>query len=123
MAGSDGPVFPFLPLGARAEVTLSDDAGVRYVVKPEKPAAPGTKGGLLSFKVTRAGTYRVALGTAAWIDLLAGTRPVASVAHDHGPTCSGIRKMVDFELAPGAYVLQVSGSGVGTTGVLVTPLP
>lgn len=122
-AGTAAADVPPLTLAGRADVALADDAGVHYVVTPGKSGAAGSKGGLLAFLVTRAGTYRVALGTAAWVDVIGNGTSIASTAHGRGPACSGIRKMVDFALAPGAYVLQISGSGDPVTGVMVTPLP
>lgn len=122
-AGKSEQDIPHLTLGARADVTLRESSAVTYVRAPAKPAAAGSKSGLLAFFVAQAGTYRIALGTAAWIDVIGNGKSIASSAHDHGPACSGIRKLVDFALTPGAYVLQISGSAAGTTGVLVTRLP
>ncbi|ABE63535.1 hypothetical protein Nham_2757 [Nitrobacter hamburgensis X14] len=61
--------------------------------------------------VREAGTYRVALDSAAWIDLVRGRQAVISIAHGHGPACTGIRKIVDFPLAPGLYTLQIAANG------------
>lgn len=112
-----------IKLGGRVELMLAATDTVRFVHAPGKPAAPGSFGGMLAFTVARAGTYRIALGTGAWIDVVSGTTALNSVAHDHGPACSGIRKLVDFELTPGRYVLQIEGSKDAATPVLVTPLP
>ena len=32
---------------------------------------------------------------------------VKSATHGHGPACSGIRKMVEFDVTPGRYLLQI----------------
>lgn len=112
-----------LPIGTRVEAMLAPSDGVRFVHQPGRPGEPMSKGGMLAFTVVRAGTYRVALGTGAWIDVVSGTTALVSVAHDHGPACSGIRKLVDFKLTPGRYVLQIEGSKDAATPVLVTPLP
>lgn len=127
-AGTTGAGVPSLALGTRADVALVDATKVRYVLPLTRPATSGSNGGLVAFAVERAGTYEIALGTAAWIDVVGGTGSgtgvsLASSAHAHGPACSGIRKMVDFKLAPGAYVLQISASRDATTGVMVTLLP
>ena len=71
------------------------------------------------FQVARAGTYRVALGTSAWIDVVRAGRALPSQAHGHGPACTGIRKIVDFRLTPGRYVLQLSGTMATTLPVLI----
>ena len=69
--------------------------------------------------MTRPGTYRVALGAGAWVDMLRDGKAIASTAHGHGPACSGIRKIVDFPLTPGSYVLQLAGSPDANIPVLV----
>ena len=46
-----------------------------------------------------------------------------SVAHGRGPACSGIRKMVDFALEPGLYVLQIAGNGGPSLPVMIARLP
>ena len=80
-------------------------------------------GGLVGFSVTEAGTYRVALGSGAWIDVVRGGKAAASTAHGHGPACSGVRKTVDFPLTPGRYILQIAGNGTPSIAVMVTRLP
>lgn len=110
VAGATGTGAPMLPVGRGARATLVANDSVRYARQPDKPGATDTFGGLLAFTVARAGRYRVALGAGAWIDVVLGDRAFASVAHDHGPACSPIRKIVDFDLAPGRYLLQIAGS-------------
>ncbi|MEH3106471.1 MAG: homogentisate 1,2-dioxygenase [Sphingomonas fennica] len=112
-----------LPIGQGALATLLPTPKVAYAVRPEKPGGSVSRGGLFAFTVGEAGRYRVALGSGAWIDVLAGSAPVPSVAHGHGPDCSGVRKMVDFDLRPGRYVLQVAGNGGATLPLMVTRLP
>lgn len=124
VAGRTYSQMPALTPGERAEVTLADTAGVTYLAMPEHAPPPGSKGGLVKFAAATAGTYRVALGTGAWIDVLdAKAKPVASAAHAHGAACSGIRKTVDFKLAPGTYALQLSGSKDARAAVTVTRFP
>ncbi|WP_294087561.1 homogentisate 1,2-dioxygenase [Sphingomonas sp.] len=110
-----------LPLGQRVEVKLLSMASVDFDVAPEG-TAPGREGGLLMLVVPAPGRYRVMLGGPAWIDLVAAGKPLASVGHDHGPACSGIRKMVDFQLAAGRYTLQLSGAQTATIAVMVVPV-
>ncbi|GAA0679561.1 hypothetical protein FHT00_003171 [Sphingomonas insulae] len=109
-AGTGAAGAPMLTIGGGARATLVATNTLRYAHAPDKAAAPGSFGGLFAFTVARAGRYRVALGGGAWIDVVQGDRALISVAHDHGPACSPIRKMVDFDLTPGRYLLQVSGS-------------
>ena len=83
-----------------------------------KTAADGN-GGTLTLAVTAPGTYRVALGAKAWIDLVQSGKALASTSHGHGPKCTGVRKLVDFKLAPGNYAIQLSGSDAESVALLV----
>ncbi|PZU60898.1 MAG: hypothetical protein DI547_00125 [Sphingobium sp.] len=109
--------------GKAIDATLMQTPDVKYVVLPEKPGGTVSYGGMYLFKVETAGTYRVALGSGAWIDVLKGGQAMTSVAHGHGPDCSGIRKMVDFALQPGAYTLQVAANGAPSVRLMVSRLP
>ncbi len=109
-----------LTIGKPAQVALRAAADVPLGVAPERTPAPGTYAGLLSLSVTHAGTYRVALSTGGWIDLVdQNGKALKSVGHAEGPACSGIRKIVDFAVAPGRYTLQVSGAKTTELRVLI----
>lgn len=122
-AGRTAARATVMPLGVAVAARLPSTRDVRYVVRPEKPGGSVSHGGLFAFVVTTPGRYRVALGSAAWIDVLADGRAATSVAHGHGPDCTGIRKMVDFDLAAGRYVLQVAGNGGADLPLMVAKLP
>lgn len=64
-----------------------------------------------TFRIATAGTYGIALGEKGWIDLyrVRDTTPLTSTAHKHGPACSGIRKIVRFDLTPGDYQVVIGG--------------
>lgn len=109
--------------GAAIDATLQPTPAMQYPMRPEKPGGSVSYGGLFGFTVPKAGTYRIALDSGAWLDVLADGKPVASSAHGHGPDCSGIRKMVDFPLAAGPHVLQIAANGKPSLVVLVTRLP
>ena len=109
--------------GKAVDATLGRTGGIRYVVPPEKPGDAASYGGLFAFTVAKAGTYRVALGSGAWIDVLKGKTAIASSKHGHGPDCSGVRKMVDFPLTPGRYVLQIAAGKAAALPMMVVPLP
>lgn len=109
--------------GAAADLALADTPAVRYVVRPSHPGGSASHGGMLAFSVDSPGTYRVAIGSGAWIDVVKGKAALESTAHGHGPKCSGMRKMVDFSLRPGAYVLQVAGNGDARLPVMIAKLP
>ena len=107
--------------GRAMRVPLTRDA--RLTVAPGKVPAPGTHGGTFTLKVARAGRYRIALDAAVWIEVAhGGAHRLTSVAHGHAPPCSGARKLVDFDLAPGTYLVQLSGAAAPAATVLVARL-
>lgn len=112
-----------LAVGAAVDLALLPTPNVRYALRPENPGGSVSHGGLVGFAVDRAGTYRVAIGSAAWIDVVRDGVSAVSVAHGRGPACSGIRKMVDFALEPGRYVLQIAGNGGASLPVMLARLP
>jgi len=114
---SMGPV----DIGKTTGLRLQPSDKVAFALKPERAPAPGSFSGVYSFNVATAGTYRIALSAGAWIDIVRDGKTLASVAHTEGPPCSGIRKIVDFTLAPGSYRLQLSSARAEEMRVLVAP--
>ncbi len=112
-----------ITIGKAVDARLRPTPEVRYALRPEKPGGSVSFGGLYALTVEQAGHYRIALGSAAWIDLVQEGKALVSTAHGHGPDCTGIRKMVDFSLAPGRYLLQVSANAAPDMPLLVTRLP
>lgn len=112
-----------LTAGQAVTLALSPTPKIAYPVRPAKPGGSVSFGGLASFTVAQAGTWRVALGTGAWVDVVKDGAAATSIAHGHGPDCSGVRKMVDYSLEPGVYTLQIAANGEDKLTVLVTPLP
>lgn len=109
--------------GSARIVPLAPVGTIHFPVPLGRTPEPADKGGLLTIAVTQPGTYRIALGSAAWIDVVRGTTSVPSMAHAHGPDCTGIRKMVNFPLVPGTYGLQISSAAVDALPVMIVRLP
>ncbi len=109
--------------GQAVTMALLPTPKVAYPLRPEKPGGTVSYGGLASFTVKQAGVWRVALGSGAWVDVVKDGKASTSIAHGHGPDCSGVRKMVDYQLQPGRYTLQIAANGEDRLSVLVTPLP
>lgn len=109
--------------GRAVGAALRPTGDVHYLTQPGKPGGPVSYGGMFRLTVGEAATYRVALDSAAWIDVVSGTKAVLSSAHGHGPKCSGIRKVVDFQLKPGRYVLQIAASGTPDLSFLIARVP
>lgn len=96
------------PLGAaRTELPLHKFESLRYGVAPERKPDVHKFGGMIPIEVKKAGRLVVALDAGAWIDLIRDGAAVKSIAHGHGPACSGIRKMVEFDVTQGRYQLQI----------------
>lgn len=112
-----------LAIGQAARVELLETPSVHYALRPEKPGGSVSYGGMIRVSVAEAGTYRVALGSGAWIDMVADGKAAVSTAHGHGPECTGIRKIVNFALEPGDYTLQIAANGTAETTVLVARAP
>lgn len=112
-----------LRIGTAVDAKLMPTPRITYIAPPEKPGDATSNGGIFAFTVTAPGRYRVALGGGAWVDVLRGTAAITSVAHGHGPACSTVRKMVDFDLKPGRYLLQVAGSATATLPLMIARLP
>lgn len=113
---------PPLTIGRAARATLLPATSVILPAKPGKPAATGSSSGVFALSVPAAGRYRVALGAGAWLDVVRDGRALTSKTHSHGPACSGIRKMVDFDLQPGRHLLQIVGSPTAAIDVMIVRL-
>lgn len=119
----DGLAGAALKIGQAVKAELHPTRQVVYPVQPEKPGGSVASGGLFDLTISRKGVYRIAIGSAAWLDVLKGGEVMRSGAHGHGPDCTGIRKMVDFDLAPGRYTVQVSANPGSTLPILVLARP
>jgi len=111
-----------LTIGHRIDAALLPTPKVEFPVRPDKPGGSVSKSGLFGFDVPEDGLYRVALGSGPWVDVIEDGRALVSVAHGHGPDCSGIRKMVDYELKAGPHILQISGNGDAALALMVVKL-
>ncbi len=112
-----------LHLGQARDLELYPTPNVTYAIRPARPAGSVSKGGLAAFRIDTAGTYRIAIDGAAWLDIVHDGKTLESVNHGRGPDCSGIRKMVDFKLEPGIYTLQIVGNGTPNLRVMVASVP
>ena len=99
------------PLGAaRTELPLHRYESLRYGIAPERVPDVHKFGGMIPVEVKKAGRLVVALDAGAWIDLVLDGVAVKSVVHGHGPACSGVRKMVEFDVTQGRYLLQITNA-------------
>jgi hypothetical protein len=118
-----GEPHPTLTLAEPAHVALVEARKLILVSPPGKPVGVDDRGGLVRLHVTLGGTYRLALGGKAWIDVVQKGKSVVSAAHQHGAPCSGIAKQVDFVLEPGDYTVQLTEAQTDALDMLVTRQP
>jgi len=109
--------------GKALDLALVPTPDVKYAVRPEHPGGSVSSGGLTAVRIDHAGTYRVGIDSGAWLDVVADGKSLESVGHGHGPACTGIRKMVDFRLEPGRYLLQIAGNGTPKIRVILAVVP
>jgi hypothetical protein len=117
-----GPLRP----GMTVQVPLRPIGDLQMA--PDMPIAPheardggASTGARFDLEIATAGTYRVALGNAAWIDLVQGGAALRPAGRDRGPACSSIHRILDFTLSPGRYLVQLSGTTAASARLLVIP--
>ena len=111
-----------LEVGKASYVRLNNTPKMKYVVRPMNEGGTVSYGGIFQIDIKESGTYRIALGNASWIDMTKDAKAAQSIAHNEGPKNSGIRKMVDYNLESGTYVLQLSAGADSSTAILVTKI-
>jgi hypothetical protein len=93
-------------------LTLAAQSGVTLVANPGKTALEkGSYAGLVKFRVSQAGLYRVSIASSQWIEIIDGARLLKARAFQGHHGCNRPRKIVEYELpADHDLVLQISGS-------------
>jgi hypothetical protein len=112
-----------LTLGKGYAAGLARTASIVMTVEPEKPGGSVSWSGLFAFNAPEAGKYSVALGSAAWVDVVEDGKALEPLSFGHGPACTTIRKIVVYDLKPGSHQLQVAGNGADTIKLLVAKQP
>lgn len=94
--------------GKAVMLTPVDVAELTGVPAGAKPGGAA----MVALTIGKPGRYGIALDQRGWIDVVpgaAGSKPLESAAHGHGPQCSTIRKIVRFDLKPGMYRVYFTG--------------
>ena len=112
-----------LKIGPMATLELEPATTIKFTPLPARAPAAGTTGGQFAFTVEKAGTYRIALGGKAWMEVIEDGQRLTSVAHEEGKPCTGIRKIVDFSLKPGPHLLQLSEASTASMAAMVVAKP
>lgn len=106
-AGSRPELEPDRPLALRlrpmAEVVLPHPPG-------QLRAGETVHGGLVAVRVPAEGMWRIAASGPVWIDVIGPMGAVASTAHGRMAPCTSIRKVVEFPLPAGSWLVQINGN-------------
>lgn len=117
VAGTQAFGAPSLILGKPVAASLTPADHVQFAAPPAKGAKEGY-GGLFTVALKQSARVGIALSGPAWIDIVQGATAVASVDHGHGPDCSGIRKIVWFDLPAGRHIVQIAGAPRGDIRIM-----
>lgn len=123
VAGHQAGDAKTLLLGSALVASLHSIAHIQYVVKPGKPVAAGTFGGMFRLNLAKPSRVGIALSGAAWLDVVTGTTTAVSLDHGHGPDCSGIRKIVWFDLPRGANLVQIANAPTDSIRIMAIEKP
>jgi len=106
-------------IGEAIDLELHPDGEVAYATLPQGAGEAESFGGLASFRIEAAGRYSVGMSAAAWVDVSSDGQPTPAAAFGPGPRGSPVRKFVSFDLTPGNYILEISGSETSDVRVMV----
>lgn len=108
VAGGEAATAPRLVLGKPVVATLRPQAQVQYPGKPQQ-SERNAQGGLFTLALKNPARVGIALSQQAWVDIITGSTIASAVDHGHVPDCSGIAKIVWFDLSPGLHLVALSG--------------
>ncbi|WP_420139417.1 hypothetical protein [Sphingomonas sp.] len=109
-----------LAVDRAAALKLEPAGNVRFDPPLTRKPKPNSYGGYFPLTVAKAGRYRIALSDRAWVDAVNHGKRLKSTAHMHGPACSGIAKIVAFDLPAGRSWLQISENGTSAISAMVS---
>ncbi|WP_028056184.1 hypothetical protein [Sphingobium bisphenolivorans] len=116
-AGRLPDAAPRLTLGKPVTVTLPPATQVQF---PVPPAKNGSKSyaGLFTLALKSPARVGIALSKSGWVDAVSGKQALSPVNHGHGPQCSGIRKIVWFDMAAGLTTIQIADAASSTLRIM-----
>lgn len=98
--------FALKPGGA-LRIGLSPPARVKFAAG--RPSRRGYAG-MAAIDVAKPGTLSLATGNSVYVDLVRNGKALPLAREPKTNGCPGIRKMLDFKVLPGRYLVQLSGS-------------
>jgi len=107
-------------VGAGYRISLAADIALPMI--PSRAPKPGTNLGFLRLAApAEAGTYRVTLSDAAWVDVFQDGKALKSGAFSGAVGCTGVRKSVKFDFARAPLLVEISGATTSTIAFVITP--
>src|ERR1700719_1499769 len=89
---------------------------------PERAPKEGTFAGFANFKkAPKAGLYTISLSAGGWVDVVQDGHVLKPKAFSGATDCNGLRKTMKYEIAPGPFVLQISGIKEDAVSVAILP--
>jgi hypothetical protein len=123
-AGRNAVAAPAITPDTLYELLLAPREQVQLPVPPgKKNLAEPSFAGLARLSIHSAGSYRVSVSQPFWVDMVSGKMLIASsdFAGRHG--CAAPNKIVQFDLQPGTFLLQLSGGSTPRVRLSLTRVP
>ncbi len=122
-AGKTSESAPAIATGQLYRLTLTAQQNVTFATPPGKKAlTDGAYAGIARFKVSSAGTYRVAVDRPFWIDVVHEGKLISSIDFTGERGCEP-HKIVAYSLPAGNFLLQISGQIMPQVTISVTRAP
>jgi hypothetical protein len=123
-AGAKPDSAPLLGENRLYRLTLVPEDHVAFAAAPErKRGGSEADAGLARLHIAAAGTYRVALSAPFWIDVVQGGSLISSARFTGSHGCNAPHKVVEYTLAAGDYLLQISGLKSEDVEITLTSAP
>lgn len=116
-SGVDAPTLP--PFAAT--LSLQPPAAAGLPKPSERTQKPDTFAGYLRLGQIPGGFYAISVSDSAWIDVIQDGNYLKPTEFSGATGCSGIRKIMRFNVAGGPVTVQISGVAAKTIRVAVTP--
>jgi hypothetical protein len=107
------------------QLRLKPQDTVTFAAAPGKKASPtGAYAGLANVKISQPGSYRFALDSPFWIDVVSNGTLLAAQDFQGQHDCAAPHKIVEFDLVGSqSLVLQLSGAVSDSVRLTITPTP
>lgn len=123
-AGRSADDAPVISTGRLYVLGLQPQATLQFPVPPSKKMlTDGAFGGVLRFEVPAAGSWRVAIDSGFWLDIVQDAKALPAADFHGSADCPGPRKVVLYELpAATALTLQLGAASAAEARLSVTPV-